>query len=215
MTRLAAKLSPCWRGSWRKMCPASNRCGHRRRRSPRLGAGVSHRLFPSARSTRTMTKVIARGGLVLAIYSSPQGPLATPEFFVHALEWLAQSCGVVALFDVLPPNEPPFERILHCARSVSDVEPPPLCEEPQGPWIAPWRGSPHPLSDIEKKMAAMLAADAELGPLFAFNRTVRTERGTLPKVDLLWTEGRFIVELDGYERPRLPVVLCARPSSRL
>ena len=147
-----------------------------------------------------LTKAIAPRGLVLAISSSPQGSLGVAEVFVYALEWLAQSCGVVALFDVLPPNEPPFERILHYARVVRDIEPPPpLGEEPKGPWIAPWRGSPHPLSDIEKKMAAMLAADAELGPLFAFNQTVRTERGTLPKVDLLWTEGQLIVELDGYE----------------
>ena len=39
----------------------------------------------------------------------------------------------------------------------------------------------------------------ELGALFAFNQTVTTVHGSTPKVDLLWTEGRLVVELDGYE----------------
>lgn len=189
LARQVARTMPGVQSPWTQKAALAALQG----RAPLIGS------FPLRVQLEQLTKAIAPCGLVLAISSSPQGPLATPEFFVHALEWLAQSCGVVALFDELPPNEPPFERILHCARCVSDVEQPPLREEPEGPWIAPWRGSPHPLSAIEKKMAAMLAADAELGPLFAFNQTVRTERGTLPKVDLLWTEGRFIVELDGYE----------------
>jgi hypothetical protein len=45
--------------------------------------------------------------------------------------------------------------------------------------------------------AKALSADAELGPLFGFNQFVDTVRGSRPKVDLVWTEGRLVVELDG------------------
>ena len=148
-----------------------------------------------------LAKAISPTGLVLVTSLSLQESAGIAEAYVHALEWIAQSVGVVALCDVLPPDEPPFERILQYARVVRHVAASPEIRdtEPIRSWIAPWRGSPHPLSDIEKKMALFLAADAELGPLFAFNQTVRTERGTLPKVDLLWSEGRLVVELDGYE----------------
>jgi len=66
------------------------------------------------------------------------------------------------------------------------------------PWIAPWLGLPHPLSEIEQRLAKALHADRELGPLFAFNQIVGTVRGSRPKVDLLWAEGRLVIELDGY-----------------
>jgi hypothetical protein len=65
-------------------------------------------------------------------------------------------------------------------------------------WIAPWCGLPHPLSDTEQRLAKALGADAELAPLFGFNQFVATVRGSRPKVDLVWTEGRVVVELDGY-----------------
>jgi very-short-patch-repair endonuclease len=34
--------------------------------------------------------------------------------------------------------------------------------------------------------------------LFGFNQFVDTVRGSRPKVDLVWMEGRLVVELDGY-----------------
>lgn len=154
--------------------------------------------FPLREQLEQLAKAIAPNGLVLVI--SFQAQEIAAEASVHALEWLAQSCGVVALFDVLPANEPPFERILQHAVLVRNCAPAPMPDaaSPEA-WLSPWRGSPHPLSGIEKKMAAMLSADEELGSLFAFNRTVATERGSRPKVDLLWSEGRLVVELDGYE----------------
>lgn len=44
----------------------------------------------------------------------------------------------------------------------------------------------------------MLGADAELASLFDFNLCVETIHGSRPKVDLLWREGRLVVEIDGY-----------------
>lgn len=131
---------------------------------------------------------------------------ADPAALVHALEWTAKNshCAVVALFDELPPNEPPFDRILFEARRLcfadAPVVPNKVVEDKhENAWLAPWRGRPHPLSDIEKRLANALSADAELGSLFAFNQMIPTVRGTLPKVDLLWAEGLLVVEIDGYE----------------
>ncbi|HEY3719206.1 MAG TPA: DUF559 domain-containing protein [Roseiarcus sp.] len=119
---------------------------------------------------------------------------------VHALEWIAQHMNgaVVALFPELPPNAPPFDRILYGARTVAAADPVEAAPVDAGPWIAPWRGMPHPASEVERRLAKALRADAELAPLFVFNQCVVTVRGTRPKVDLVWTEGRLAVELDGW-----------------
>jgi very-short-patch-repair endonuclease len=123
---------------------------------------------------------------------------------VHGLEWIAAHapCGVIALFREVPRSEPPFDRILYGARQVVAAEPGDAhrdAERATAPlWIAPWRGSPHPLSDVERRLASALSNDNELAPLFAFNRSVVTVRGSRPRVDLVWTEGRLVVELDGY-----------------
>lgn len=132
---------------------------------------------------------------------------ANPEIIVRAMEWIAKHIGgpAIALFADLPANEPPFDRILYGARFVRadpiHITPDQADEEPVTvpAWIAPWRGLPHPLSDIERRLAKMLAADDELGQLFGFNQFISTVTGSRPKVDLLWSEGRLVVELDGYE----------------
>jgi hypothetical protein len=128
-----------------------------------------------------------------------------PAAVVRALEWIAQVSrgSVIALFASLPPSEPPFDRILYGSRQVIAAIPlPPSTLEPADgeiePWIAPWHGLPHPLSEIEKRLACGISADTELAPLFAFNQFVDTVRGSRPKVDLVWPAGRLVVELDGY-----------------
>jgi very-short-patch-repair endonuclease len=65
-------------------------------------------------------------------------------------------------------------------------------------WIAPVTGRPPPLSETECRLAAALARDDELRSLFSFNQFVDTVRGLRPKVDLLWSAGRLVIELDGY-----------------
>src|SRR5581483_10774651 len=65
-------------------------------------------------------------------------------------------------------------------------------------WIAPVRGHPHPLSEIERRMQSLLRADPELAPLFCYNQLIETGRGTRYRVDLVWAEGKVVVELDGF-----------------
>jgi hypothetical protein len=88
---------------------------------------------------------------------------------------------------------------------IADADPGTAVSEPEAgeivgseTWLAPWRGAPHPLSEIEQRLAAMLSDDTELAALFCFNWYVDTVRGSRPKVDLVWIDGRLVVELDGY-----------------
>lgn len=59
-------------------------------------------------------------------------------------------------------------------------------------------GRPHPGSDAEILLHEKLCADKELGPLFSYNQLVQTRHGQKPRVDLLWAEGRLVIELDGH-----------------
>ncbi|MFG1421538.1 endonuclease domain-containing protein [Roseixanthobacter liquoris] len=164
---------------------------------------------PIAIQLEQLGRVIAPDGLVIATEIVPSAlSLAQAVTFVHALEWIARNLKgtVVALFSRPPANPDPFLRIRHRGLRVSGaLEDGPseagaqsggLADDPV--WFLPWRGRPHPLSAVEKRMASLLGADAELGPLFQFNQAVETVRGSRPKVDIIWPAGRLVVELDGY-----------------
>lgn len=82
-------------------------------------------------------------------------------------------------------------------------DPPPTAQRPTPapPRVTalwPFIGRPHPLSPAEQLFARALAADPELASKFAWNQVVRTEQGTRPIVDLVWTERRLAVEIDGF-----------------
>lgn len=170
---------------------------------------------PAATQLQQLACLIAPQGLAIALEIPPALEPAPAATLVHVLEWTARNlAGVVAaLFPQAPLRPGDFERIRQRGLRVAapgegapvagdgtppsgetktDVVSPPL------PWLLPWRGCPHPLSAIETRVARLLAADAELGPLFHFNQPVETVRGSRPRVDLLWREGRLVVELDGY-----------------
>jgi very-short-patch-repair endonuclease len=130
-----------------------------------------------------------------------------PSALVHALEWIAQQAraAVVVLVAEFPPLDSPFDRILYGARWVIGGSRQAIVPELEGlestgavTWLTPWRGAPHPLSDIEQRLHTLLANDTELAGLFYFNWFVDTIRGSRPKVDLVWMDGRLVVELDGY-----------------
>jgi very-short-patch-repair endonuclease len=152
-----------------------------------------------------LSLAISRLGLVLVVEVS--AAMDAPDALAHALEWLGRHsrASVVALFAELPSLNSPFDRILYGARRVIRGDPETVVFESEstediGPetWLAPWRGAPHPLSEIEQRLALMLVNDTELAGLFCFNWFIDTVRGSRPKVDLVWLDGRLVVELDGY-----------------
>ncbi len=65
--------------------------------------------------------------------------------------------------------------------------------------LSPLIGQPHPFSRGEQLLAKRLSQDEMLAGLFQFNARVATQRGSQYLVDLVWTEGRLVVEVDGYE----------------
>jgi very-short-patch-repair endonuclease len=184
--REIAGASPSWLEAAARLALAD--------RPPRVGGTLP------AVEIAQLALAIGRFGLVFVADIEAAGRDSNAAATVHALEWIAQHMNgaVVALFPELPPNEPPFDRILYGARTVAAPETIEPAVVDAGPWIAPWRGLPHPSSEIERRLAKALGADAELSPLFAFNQCVATVRGTRPKVDLVWTDGRLAIELDGW-----------------
>lgn len=155
-----------------------------------------------------LAMAINPAGLVLMLHCDVlTADSAEAQAAIHALEWIAEhsQASVVALFTHMPSFAPPFDRILYGALQLGRREDllaetmvlPPGTEA--APWIAPWRGKPHPLSAVELRLFEALGKDRELADLFTFNTLVETVRGTTPKVDLLWRQGLLVVELDGYE----------------
>jgi very-short-patch-repair endonuclease len=157
---------------------------------------------------RQLSLAISRADLVLASDVSDASDAGSAAALAYALEWIAQQshAAVIALFKELPTLDTPFDRIRYGAHHViADTGPDvPLPEAATGEcvdsetWLAPWRGAPHPLSELERRLSKMLQEDAELAPLFCFNQCIDTVRGSRPKVDLVWIDGRLVVELDGY-----------------
>jgi very-short-patch-repair endonuclease len=171
-------------------------------RTPRV-----HGVLPAVELAQ-LSLAISRVGLIFVADASAAAKTSSADVLAHALEWIARHsrAAVVALFAELPPLDSPFERILYGARRViADAGPGATAPEQEdgerigsGTWLAPWRGAPHPLSEIEQRLAAMLRDDTELAALFRFNWFIDTVRGSRPKVDLVWIEGRLVVEFDGY-----------------
>jgi len=62
---------------------------------------------------------------------------------------------------------------------------------------SPVEGFPHPRSDAERHLHAEIMKDSRLRALFGYNRRVSTSAGETHTVDLLWEEGRLVIELDG------------------
>jgi very-short-patch-repair endonuclease len=59
-------------------------------------------------------------------------------------------------------------------------------------------GSPNPRSPGEMLLAERLAGEPDLAGLFEFNAAVDAAGGGRFIADLLWREGRLVIEVDGY-----------------
>jgi hypothetical protein len=139
------------------------------------------------------------------------GVLPRPDMahaLVRALELVAEKAGVavVVLCEALPDDGPPYDRIMADAVTLSSLRSPrnlPVLADAEDAEVsttdlAPISGRPHPLSAIEQRVARALAAAPDLAPLFSCNEVVETVCGSCSKVDLLWREGRLVVELDSW-----------------
>lgn len=142
---------------------------------------------------------------------------AAPDYrltaLVHAAEWLSRQAdlGVALLLPLGLRDRQPLQRVLYGAGAIE-----PLMAETaereqaedyvRGPpdadgvkvRIGPIIGRPHPNSPGELKLYAAIQADPELAPLFTFNVHVVTLFDTRPLVDLLWADGRVVVEVDSF-----------------
>lgn len=86
---------------------------------------------------------------------------------------------------------------IHVCTSQCPIESPPKKESRVT--VFPLIGQPHPLSLGEQLLAKCLAQDEMLAGFFQFNIPVATHNGNEYLVDLVWTEGKIIIEVDGYE----------------
>lgn len=137
-------------------------------------------------------------GVVLMAEVDPAAPRRA-RGTVEALEWcMARGASVVALLPYRPAAEPPYDRLLYGARALAPLE-----EPATERFIAP-ATAPHPASDTERRVKAALDRDPELGPLFACNQLVMDAGLRRPRVDLLWRQGRVVVELDGSDHRAEP-----------
>jgi very-short-patch-repair endonuclease len=74
----------------------------------------------------------------------------------------------------------------------------PVVEEKTTFVVLPVEGRPHPNSPGEQLLARRLKDAPRLAGLFVHNQIVTTARKHQLMVDLLWQEGKLVVEVDGY-----------------
>ena len=158
---------------------------------------------PPAFEWAQLTLAFVPAGLVVAT------PLVTGRagaVWVQAVEWLARNADVAVLViaEAMPAH---LDRILFGARQIEGSA---LEQEPElidiGREEAPMvialpraDGHPHPQSAAELKLYTLIQADADLRPIFAYTKVVPDLPSLQARADLLWEDGRLVVEIDGPE----------------
>jgi hypothetical protein len=163
----------------------------RRPRFPRLAREIEFTQLLSALS-----------GLVLIAEVDPvRSERAAPV--IAALEWCRRhGAAVMVLFGEEPPSAAPWDLLLYGAVI---VEPTPV--EPAAHRMILPRSSDMALggSAIERRMREALRAAPDLADLFEDEVTLQLgPLAPTPRVDLLWRDGKVVVELDGPEHERDP-----------
>ena len=153
---------------------------------------------PTFEFGQLMRALVPSDPVLVAEVDPASGESAAPV--IQVLEWCAaQGASVVATFPTRPPSLTPYDRVLYGALDVVREVEPALTRF----IIASPRA--HHASTIEQRVEAALLRDSELGPLFSCNKTVAIGGlGSPPRVDLLWRDGRVVVELDGPEHQTNP-----------
>lgn len=181
--RIVAADHPAIAAAWFRA--ASKRAAHGHR--PRL-----RRMSISIEFKQLMQAIDPPHLLLLSTIDPSDTARSAPV--IQVLEWCAShEASVVAIFPSKPPAVAPFDRLLYGAVDiVSAVQP------LQTRFIAP-SGRAHHASLVEQRVEAALLQDGELASLFVCNQTVAIDGYGSPRVDLLWRDGRVVVELDGPE----------------
>ncbi|MCF6199141.1 MAG: endonuclease domain-containing protein [Hyphomicrobiaceae bacterium] len=174
--------------------------------------------FPRQIELQQLCLAIHTGGLTL-IVDIPELPCENQAAgLVRSLEWLAEN-GPLAVIALLPKGAEKnvsLQRILYGAQmcvASSDESIPRSHTVPSGlgsvergdigaEFLGMVRGRPHPNSPAEQKLARALKKDPDLSQLFALNQPVETVRGSRFTVDMVWGEGRVLVEVDGSQHFR-------------
>ncbi len=152
-------------------------------------------------------------GIVLLALTSSNQDEDRLRSLAQVCSWLAETAKArIAL--VIPPElavSSALDSITYQAEDLTSlVNPASIAVAPDEETFKLWpiHGQPHPCSPGEQLLAARLAVDEELAGLFNFNLLVRTVLGTCYLVDLLWAEGRLVVEVDGYRHHSSPAAFC-------
>ncbi|WP_165246748.1 endonuclease domain-containing protein [Paludisphaera soli] len=179
---------------WRKA--AASLCGLGRRPLP-VG-------FTATASARQLALAVDPGPLLFALATDDEAPPPGALLaLAKAAEWLAREAPARVLV-VVPEalagsaelDAVAFEATHLRGDACESVD---SCAGPRAILRAsPLIGRPNPSSGGEMRLAERLGRDAELAGLFRFNVRVATARGTTPLVDLVWEEGKVVVEVDGY-----------------
>jgi len=158
--------------------------------------------FPHSLQLAQLALAIEPNGIALVLWlADSQPPPHRLLALAQAVHWIAthtQARIALALPQSLA-GDSALDAVLYGAKPLAGLSSPtPTAEDEAKHVVFPIQGRPHPFSPGEAKLAQWLAQDAELGPLFRFNQLVKTVRQQTYLVDLLWAEGRLVVEIDGY-----------------
>ena len=180
--------------TWIKAAAALCRAG-----KPPLPRGFS----PAVQATQLALTIDPWNLLFFLCIKDMQPPAGRLLGLARAAEWLARET-LARVLVVIPTALTPSEELdsinfdaisWPCRERESDEIR--LEEEDFRFW--PVLGRPHPYSPGEQLLARQLAKDESLSGLFSFNTRVRTRFDNEFLVDLLWVNGKVVVEVDGYQ----------------
>lgn len=138
---------------------------------------------------------VSPGGLVLLLECEwPEGAMG--DSVARQIENVAQNSDLTLVLmsraHSLPTALARFPRLT--GATASNVEP----DAPTGPTFGPVVGRPHPNSEAERCLYEHIRRTEDLRPLFAWNQVLHLSPAATPKVDLVWPEGKLVVEIDGW-----------------
>lgn len=212
LAELALSLWPSWddhpapEHSWR--VSAEIAC--------RLGVPPVLRRFSPGLQLRELARVLEVRRLVFLFAVGEEEPLPARLLgLVRSAEWIGDQAGAASalLVPEALTEHPELEPVIYRAIRIAAVpETPSTSTEGDGRAAAGSvldltgraaararsPGAPHHNSQAERVLKDRLDQDPELRGLVEYNGAVRTARGSVFRIDVLWREGRVAIEVDGF-----------------